>query len=237
MKSPIADIDLSHHACVLVGGASVREDLLSVLAKKHEVRAEGNPDFFDRRYESFVIGDARELKALAETRPANEGAPKVFVLLMNSITVEAQNALLKLLEEPPSYARFFFILPSAHLLLPTVKSRVQVLGAADTAGAESDIVREAKDFLRAPQAKRLEYIKKLMDDISKEKKTKQDAIDFLNALEEAVYSGTNAGGSAGRAAGLKKSRQALEAILLAGKYASDRAPSMKMLLEYVALNA
>lgn len=235
MKKALPDIDLAHHASVLIGGASVHEELLSILTKKHKVRAAGNPDFFDRQYQSFVIDDARELKTLAETRPANGDALKVFVLLMNSVTIEAQNALLKLLEEPPQYARFFIILPSAHMLLPTVKSRVQIMaeGGGDSSTDECDVyvTTLAKQFLAAPTNKRFEIVKSLMDDISKEKKTKQDAIDFLNALEEAVHSGTK------NTADLKKNRQALEAILLAGKYAGDRAPSMKMLLEYVALNA
>lgn len=247
MPTPFHDIDLSHHAYVIVGGAATREGLISHLAKKHKIRMTGNPDFYDRQYETFAIDDAREVKSLAETRPANEGAYKVFVLTMNAITVEAQNALLKLLEEPPEYARFFLIMPSAHLLLPTVRSRVRISGGtggvgtggdgASSAGCNVYVTSLAKEFLAAPTAKRLEIVKTLMDDIAKEKKTKQDAIDLLAALEEAVHSGAK--GAAGRAtdaAMLRKKSQALDAILLAGKYAGDRAPSLKMLLEYVALN-
>jgi len=152
--------------------------------------------------------------------------------MMNGITVEAQNALLKLFEEPGEQARFFLILPSAHLLIPTIKSRIQFLGTAGASGNDSDseVIRAAKEFLAAPTKKRLDLVKELMDQITKEKKTKQDAIDLLNALEELIHA--NSKGSIG----LTKNTTALESVLLAGKYATDRAPSMKMLLEYVALN-
>jgi hypothetical protein len=65
-----------------------------------------------------------------------------------------------------------------------------------------------------------------MEAISKEKKTKQDAIDFINILEAAVYSN----------GGAKKNAEALKSIELARKYMNDRSPSLKMLLEYVALS-
>jgi hypothetical protein len=138
MTADLKQIDLSHHAYALVGGEETRAELLSILAKKHKLAPVGNPDFFDRRYETFSIDDARELKALAETRPIHDDGKKVFVLAMNGITVEAQNALLKLLEEPGDYARFFLILPSAHLLIPTVKSRLQVVDGGETGGARYD---------------------------------------------------------------------------------------------------
>ena len=73
--------------------------------------------------------------------------------------------------------------------------------------------------------KRLEFVKNLLDDILKEKKNKQDAINFLDNIEQAVYGDI----------GIKKGKRILETIDIARKYANDRAPSLKMLLESVAL--
>lgn len=244
---------LSHHAYCLIGNDSTRAELLSTLEKKNKIKVHGNPDFFDRVYETFTIDDARGIKSLAETKPmvsssasnkyANDSGAgkKIFVLTTNGITVEAQNAMLKLLEEPPEYAHFFLIVPSAYLLLPTVKSRLSMIGEHDggqgalshsIAIGESDaaLMKEAESFLKAPTTKRLEMVKSLMDSITKEKKTKQDAVDLINAIEAATYSKIDG------ISGLKKSAQSLEAIAIARKYMNDRAPSMKMLLEYVALN-
>ena len=250
---------LSHHSSFLVGGDSTHAWLISTLKDNHSVEAQGNPDFSDRKVETFTIDDARELKVAALMRPvADEG--KIFVLQMNGITVEAQNALLKLLEEPPEYAHFFIIVPSAHLLLPTVKSRLSQISAGediqhkknliqggdkhkgstinsgkrkvgdvkgdDSDEGEDDIEAVAQKFLKSPLAKRMEIVKGIVDDIFDEKKTKQDAIEFLNAVESIIY----------KEKGVKAGREALEAIDFARKYLNDRAPSVKMLLEYIAFN-
>jgi len=220
---------ISHHAYCLIGSGEVRAELVLILEKKHKIKIRGNPDLFDRIYQTFTIDDSREVKSAAETKPVSESAKKIFILTMNGITIEAQNALLKLLEEPPEYAHFFLIIPSTHLLLPTVKSRLSMIGAAAHAGSSGTVQKESvagsDDFLRLAPAKRLDFVKKLMDDIAKEKRPKQDAIDLLNALEEAV-----------RRNGLKGNVAKLEALELARKYMNDRSPSLKMLLEYVAMN-
>lgn len=236
---------LSHHAYLLIGGDPVKAELVSILEKNHKIRARGNPDFSIRTYETFTIDDARELKSSAGTRPVGSEkdsgrGKKVFIIQMNAITVEAQNALLKLLEEPPEYAHFFLLVPSAHLLLPTVKSRLSAIDdtlrsairqPADTGKDSRRVPIDAGDpaarsFLKMSPPKRLEFIKKLLDDVSKEKKTKQDAIDFLNAVQSVVYKDT----------GVKKGMRELRSIETARKYMNDRAPSLKMLLEYVALS-
>ncbi|MEN9912867.1 MAG: hypothetical protein RLY66_275 [Candidatus Parcubacteria bacterium] len=225
--------NLSHHAYLLIGSDPHRLTLISILEKDHDISAQANPDFFDRSYQNLTIDDARELKSLHSTRPISISGKKIFIIMTNAATVEAQNALLKLLEEPAEYAHFFLIVPSAHILLPTIKSRmkeVQVEGSkgrkVERSTGDSENLEEAQKFLKISSAKRLEVVKKLMEDITKEKKTKQDAIDFLNAIQAVVY----------EEKGIKEGQKSLEAIEVARKYIYDRAPSVKMLLEYVALN-
>ena len=140
---------LSHHAYCIVGAEEARAELISILEKKHKIPARGNPDFFDRAYDSFGIDDARAVKSQAETRPVHGSGKKIFILTMSAITSEAQNALLKLLEEPPEYAHIFLVLPSAHLLLPTVKSRLSMLDVGKAIGRngyiKSDITAADND--------------------------------------------------------------------------------------------
>ena len=216
---------LSHHAYCIIGGRAEHDELVSILAKKHKIQAPGNPDFFDRTYETFTIDDAREVKASANMMPVSSAGKKIFMLRMKGITSEAQNALLKTLEEPPAYVHIFLIIPSAHLLLPTVKSRLAMIGDARQGAADGAVAKDATSFLAMNTVKRLDSVKKLMDEIAKEKRPKQDAVDLINAIQEAVY-----------AKGMKANAAKLEAIEVARTYMNDRAPSMKMLLEYVALN-
>lgn len=65
----------------------------------------------------------------------NEADSSVFIIEeAHTLTVSAQNTLLKILEEPPRYAFFMLLCPIKTALLPTVISRAQVffLGNADS---------------------------------------------------------------------------------------------------------
>jgi DNA polymerase-3 subunit delta' len=218
---------LSHHAYYLISSDSARADLISALATHHKIESQGNPDFFDHFYEMFVIDDARAVKTFHGMRPVTETGKKIFILQMNGVTIEAQNALLKLLEEPAEYAHFFILIPSTHLLLPTVKSRMRFLGeTGKEKTTDSELLKIAERLTALSKAKRLEEVKKLIDDISKEKKTRQDAIELLNALQTVVR----------EQKGVQEGASALLTIEMARNYMHDRAPSIKMLLEYVMLN-
>ena len=218
---------LSHHAYGIIASDSTEQKLRDILLKIHGIKIQGNPDFFEEHYEILTIDDARNLKSLAETRPIGPTGKRVFIISMNGITTEAQNALLKLLEEPSEYAHFFLVIPSAHLLLPTVKSRLQFIGrSTGPTIVNEEVAQEAKMFLKNSPAKRLDQIKKLIDDISKEKRNRTGVIEFLSAVEDEIY-------SKGELASHKK---IFESIETARTYIHDRAPSVKMLLEYVALN-
>ncbi len=213
---------LSYHSHYLVGSDALRAELKTILEDVHEITSRGNPDFFDAIYETFTIDDSRQLREMHGVRPVHISGKKIFIISMDGITIEAQNALLKLLEEPAEYAYFFLIIPSAHLLLPTVKSRMIPIETS----SEKENTGEGEKFLKLSVAKRLDMIKGLLDDISKEKKTKQDAIHFLNEIEAVLYAKQGVG----------KAQGALRTLDMAKKYSSDRAPSLKMLLESVALS-
>lgn len=73
------------------------------------------------------VAQIRALRADAYIRP-NEAGRKVYLLEeAQNLNDSAQNALLKLLEEGPPYAAFLFLTENAAALLPTVRSRCEVL--------------------------------------------------------------------------------------------------------------
>ena len=76
---------------------------------------------------SFHIDAIRALRQEAYLSP-NEGRAKVFILAdAHTMTVQAQNALLKLIEDPPQESLFLLTVRSRQLLLPTILSRVVTL--------------------------------------------------------------------------------------------------------------
>lgn len=85
----------------------------------------GEGESYEQTYEKFGIDDARELVRRAHNRPLDSEFV-TFVVRTNFITLEAQNALLKVLEEPPISTKFIFVLPSDFTVLPTLLSRFNV---------------------------------------------------------------------------------------------------------------
>lgn len=78
------------------------------------------------RPQSFHIGVVRELRSQAFVAP-NEGCKKIYILQnAQNMTVQAQNALLKILEEPPEHAMFILICENRSSLLETILSRCTV---------------------------------------------------------------------------------------------------------------
>lgn len=77
----------------------------------------------DPEKKTVYVDLIRQLQADAYIRP-NEGRHKVYVIpRAQNMNENAQNALLKLIEEPPSYAVFLLLTDNAEKLLPTVRSR------------------------------------------------------------------------------------------------------------------
>jgi DNA polymerase-3 subunit delta' len=73
--------------------------------------------------DDFKIEDAKEV--IAEAYKSEENA-KTLILGAKSFTVPAQNALLKILEEPPRNIVFILIAPNKSAFLPTVRSRLSL---------------------------------------------------------------------------------------------------------------
>ena len=88
----------------------------------------------DGSAKSLSVGIIREIREQASVVP-NEAAHKVVIIAdADCMNVQAQNALLKILEEPPSYMVFILTAKSRTAFLPTVQSRcvcVSVLGVTE----------------------------------------------------------------------------------------------------------
>lgn len=95
-----------------------------------KARAGSHPDILtldgDADPRAFPVEAVRSIRSSAWVRP-NEAPGKAFVLLgVQNMSEISQNALLKILEEPPADVLFILTTVSAAALLPTVRSRVQV---------------------------------------------------------------------------------------------------------------
>lgn len=84
------------------------------------------------------VGQARLARSDAYIRP-NEGERKVYLFhSAQDMTTAAQNALLKLLEEGPSYAAFLLLTENPGSLLTTIRSRCEALALTPVSAAEAE---------------------------------------------------------------------------------------------------
>ncbi len=210
---------LTHHAYCLV--EEKIEQLFPILKKHHNIEPRGNPDFFHEKYETFGIDESRKLKELHSSKAFASDGKRIFVLEIQSITHEAQNSLLKIFEEPHEQTHFFIFIPSVSLLLPTLRSRLYII---DEEKEEHAGTAEAKKFVKLSVKEKIDYVDDLAKRISDEEATKTEALDFLAALEAVLASDP------------EKYQKPLKAILKSRDYMDDRSPSIKQLLEFVALS-
>ncbi len=73
------------------------------------------------------VDEIRTVRSAAYIRPSDLEFKAYLFEECETMTVQAQNALLKLLEEPPQNVYFFLMCENASALLPTVRSRAPTL--------------------------------------------------------------------------------------------------------------
>jgi DNA polymerase-3 subunit delta' len=113
---------------------AVREEMRETDKKDTRVLVQTHPDVLivppDPPQLLIKLGQVRTVIQRAQYLPT-EGPAKVFVLTSAAMMKEAANSLLKILEEPPSYAHLFLLAENPGELLATIRSRCAVahLGA------------------------------------------------------------------------------------------------------------
>jgi DNA polymerase III delta prime subunit len=197
---------MTHHAYYIEGPLS------QFVAFKEELKP-----FWASAFERFGIDEARELRTLASLKNFEDST---FLIAASSITTEAQQALLKLLEEPQARTTFVLLVPHG-ALLPTLRSRM--LKWEGRPVAQKVLGTQAASFLKSSGKARSEQIAELLKD---EEGERERVREFVNALESIL------------AEKIKEPqvRAGLADVAKVRSYLSDRSPSLKMLLEHLALS-
>ncbi len=227
LKSKIKNL---HHAYILEGESEFIISELTEFLESLNIKTLGNPDFSVERFSNFNIEDAREFKNKVARKSFGENTKKVFIISANFINREAEQALLKTLEEPTEDTHIFLILPDAEKVAETIRSRCEIISLREdssSANAKGNI--EAKKFLNSTLAQRLDYVKTLVESHKKDEDSgilKQEAISLLNNLELSLGSPTT------------KSAENIEFIKNLWRLRdllSDRGTPTKTILEAVAI--
>jgi hypothetical protein len=164
--------------------------------------------------ESWGIDTSREVATEAYRTDA-AGRLRHVVLRASSMTTEAQNALLKILEEPPRGVLFHCLFPPGMALLPTVRSRL--LTVALPAEEVDTTIYDA--LVRLPIAEQLTEV---------EQHTKEKDTVWIEAVKRGALSHLKGGVATLAASAAARLYSSLLRI-------NTRGASNKMLLEDVLL--
>lgn len=211
---------INHHSYLLEGDVEPTYNELLKTLTETGVSVLGNPDVFIKDYENLLIDDVREIKDFESEGKVDKFGRKIIILKTRMFSYPAQNALLKVFEEPREGVVFFLILPDATKLFPTLRSRLFSL--TGSFAADDEIRDDARKFLKMSSKDRLAFIKKFTDMESKVL-LKEKTIKFLSFLEKEFLDKP------------LEEKKKVEEIYLAKKYVGDQGSSPKILLEHVAV--
>ena len=95
----------------------------------------------------YSVDTARDIISDAFIKPNNNSGKKVYVFSdCHNVDTRTQNALLKIVEEPPDYAYFIFTAEARTEFLPTIISRCVCLGAYAASQEEAEAALEDEGF-------------------------------------------------------------------------------------------
>jgi len=130
-----AQIESMHHAYILYGeDVKTAEETAIKIANFFEHGALKVPK--NLLVESLLVRPAdgavgidavRGVRRFLAQKPVFSVHKTVIIAGAEHMTPEAQNALLKIMEEPPEYARIFLVVSQKERVLPTVRSRAHAV--------------------------------------------------------------------------------------------------------------
>lgn len=137
---------------------------------------------------SIGIEKVREIISWLNTKPFQSKNKSVIIQNAHLLTVEAQNALLKTLEEPPGSSQIVLTGSHKSRLLPTIVSRCAVLNLPGRwkAPERKGTLKEAEEFLGILSAEpgvKLDFMEENKEFFSKKEAALQTIDGWLSYLE------------------------------------------------------
>jgi DNA polymerase-3 subunit delta' len=207
-----------HHAYFIEGNKeTVYLPLVNFVEKELGIVVVGNPDVWFGEFEKIGIDEGHLLRTMQGSM-AVSGNKRIFIVIAEFITREAQNALLKVFEEPNVGVHFFIIMPSSDVLLPTLKSRMVIVKNEDKEISCAD-EKMAAAFFNGNVQERVELLAPII-----ESKNKTECLNFINALEMYVQKQ--------KSSELGKYKEVIADTVNARRYLRNTAPSVKNILEH-----
>lgn len=170
--------------------------------------------------DNYGVEEARGLRARVAQKAF--GGRRFIVFRVSAFTEEAQQALLKTIEEPGLGNHFFFITGTdgAETLIPTLRSRLLLIRDRAPEPARG---AQAREFLESAPAARLGFVREII-----ESEDRGRAEEFLRGIEIAIEESVAGGGNLPLGSFYRE-------FIRSQKYLRRPSGSLKMVLEHIAL--
>jgi len=165
-------------------------------------KLENNPDVLRLRGENSIgIEKVREVQAFLSKKAYGEKNKIVFIPEAEKLTLQAQNAFLKTLEEPPASSVIILCAPTGDDLLPTIQSRCEIVNVIANFSSRQNKRRINSATTEAAIAKfisrfdnELDLLKKLLNSkpggriklVEPYVKNREEALAFCNKIIEVL---------------------------------------------------
>jgi DNA polymerase III delta prime subunit len=202
--------------------------LLEFLESRGDVKKQSQ-DVMSQVYESFTMDDSYLVKEW-HSRLGVTGGKKICILATKFINREAEQTLLKMIEEPAKNTHFFIIIPDSSLLLDTIISRTHVIKLKPS--VNNDNQKFAQSFILSTPKERIDMVAKMIKENKDEENSGQlrfYATSFINDLENIFYKK------------FKENTKDEKIIFILNElqksrgYLSTQGAGVKMILEHIAL--
>lgn len=178
-------------------------------------------------YGLFSVLDARTIAQRAY-RTSRSGGGQGIVIAVDRIFHEAQNALLKVFEEPPEGTLLILVVPSSGVLIPTLRSRLTELKMP---ALHSSAL--AEEFIRATKEARTKLIEKIVTKAKSEKQHEKDsARSEVRALVETLVQHSYVANKKNPSPELRALLGDLDAFI---PILNERSAPLKLILEHISL--
>lgn len=235
-----------HHAFLLE--TRNREKAFNFFETKIKEEAKEDIGSNENLFLNLKVFDIEKARDVLEYGKTNFSSKHFVLISFYSITREAQNALLKFLEEAAENIKIVLIIHEGASILPTIYSRLYKLNISEgklESSEEEDFLKESAEiFLKTKNINRMN-LKEVKDILSrkdeyallnedKERNDREVLEKFLIKLHDIVFEKYEEAISKNKEES-KKYLEYLEDILDSVRYAKNNSSSGKVLLEYLSL--
>lgn len=218
-----------YHSYVVEGNPEEIVYLLRIYLEERGDINKKSPDVLLNLYDAFNIEDGHNIKDWHKNKGV-DGKKKVCIIGAKFINREAEQSLLKIIEEPMDDTHFFIVVPDASLLAETILSRVHLIKNLKRDNNFEDKI--AGEFIKANPKERIEKVAEIIKEFKDNENSgglRYYAISLINGIERIIYDKWK------KDLNDKDLKFILEELKNARSFLSTPGAAVKMILEHIAL--